>query len=162
MSERLRQWWIGLSQRERIASSIGAALVLAVLIFLIALEPAWRARARLSGELPRLRAEAAEVDALAQEAKRLRSRTLALESPEQVKAALTRLLAEKQLTGVAIRDGEDRRVLLSGKRVEAAAWLAWMKDVSSELPLRVASARISRTAPGVVDAEVALAPPGQK
>jgi hypothetical protein len=37
-----------------------------------------------------------------------------------------------------------------------------MKDVSSELPLRVASARISRAAPGVVDAELTLSPPGQK
>jgi general secretion pathway protein M len=158
----LRQWWTGLSQRERMATSIGAALVLVVAVYLLALEPAWRARARLSAELPRLRAEAAEVDALALEAKRLRTRTLAVESPEQVKAALNRLLAEKQITGITMRDGEDRRVLLSARRVEAAAWLAWMKDVSSELPLRVASARISRTAAGVVDAEVTLAPPGQK
>jgi general secretion pathway protein M len=158
----LRQWWIGLSQRERMATSIGAGLVVVVVIYVLALEPAWRARARLSAELPRLRAEAAEVDALAQEAKRLRTRTLAVESPEQLKAALNRLLAEKQIVGITIRDGDDRRVLISARRVEAAAWLAWMKEVSSELPLRVASARISRIAPGVIDAELALAPPGQK
>jgi general secretion pathway protein M len=158
----LRQWWTGLSQRERMATSIGGGLALVLVIYLVALEPAWRARSRLSAELPRLRAEAAEMDALAQEAKRLRTRTIAVESPEQLKAALNRLLAEKQITGITIRDGEDRRVLLSARRVEAAAWLAWMKDVSSELPLRVASARISRAAPGVVDAELTLSPPGQK
>lgn len=158
----LRQWWTGLSQRERMATSIGAGLALVLVIYMVALEPAWRARARLSADLPRLRAEAAEVDALAQEAKRLRTRTLAVESPEQVKAALTRLLAEKSITGATMRDGDDRRLLLSVKRAEAAAWLAWMKDVSSELPLRVASARITRVGPGLVDAEIALSPPGQK
>ena len=158
----LRPWWTGLSQRERIATSIGTGLALAVVIYVLALEPAWRARARLSGELPRLRAEAAEMDALAQEAKKQRTRTLAVESPEQVKAALTRLLAEKHIAGASIRDGDDRRLLLSVKRAEAAAWLAWMKDVSSELPLRVATARITRAGPGLIDAEVALAPPGQK
>ena len=158
----LRRWWTGLSQRERIATSIGTGLALALVIYVLALEPAWRARARLSGELPRLRAEAAEMDALAQEAKKQRTRTLAVESPEQVKAALTRLLAEKHIAGASIRDGDDRRLLLSVKRAEAAAWLAWMKDVSSELPLRVATARITRAGPGLIDAEVALAPPGQK
>jgi general secretion pathway protein M len=157
----MRQWWIGLSRRERMAVAAATLLVGAALVYLLAVEPAWRARARLSAELPRLRAEAVQVDALAAEAKKLRTRTRALESPAQTRAALEKLLAEKQLPAGALReDGE--RLVLSVKRVDAAAWLAWLKDASTELPLRISSARIARVAPGLVDAEVALSPAGQK
>lgn len=143
------------------AVAAAALLVGAALAYLLAVEPAWRTRVRLSAELPRLRAEAVQVDALAADAKKLRTRTRALESPAQTKAALEKLLAEKQLPAGALReDGE--RLVLSVKRVDAGAWLAWLKDASTELPLRIASARITRVAPGLVDAEVALSPAGQK
>lgn len=143
-------------------TGIGAALLVFIILYLVALEPAWRARARLAVELPRLQAEAAEVEALALEAKKLRPRALGVESPAQMKSALERLLAEKQIAGGSIREGEDRRLLLTLRRAEAGACIAWLKDASTELPLRVSAARISRAGPGLVDAEIALAPPGQK
>ena len=135
--------------------------MLAVLVYVIGIEPAARTRARLAAELPRLQAEAAEVRALALEAQRLKTRALALESPEQTKAALERLLAEKKISDNAIREA-DGRFLLTVRRADAASWLAWLAEVSNALPLRVSSARISRTGPGVVDAEVALAFAGSK
>jgi hypothetical protein len=48
------------------------------------------------------------------------------------------------------------------RRADAASWLAWLSEVSSALPLRVSFARISRAGPGMVDAEVALAPVGTR
>jgi general secretion pathway protein M len=158
----LRQWWIGLSRRERLATLAAITLLAAAALYLAAIEPAWRTRSRLAAELPRLRAEAAELDALALEAKKLKTRTRALESPEQTKAALAKLLAEKSIAAGPIREGDGDRFLVSVRRAEAASWLAWLKDASTELPLRVASARISRVGPGLVDAEVALTPAGQK
>ena len=157
----MRQWWIGLSRRERIATAAAAALVALAVIFLAGIEPAWRSRAKLSADLPRLRAEAAELDQLAAEAKRLKLRTRTLESPEQTRATLTRFLGEKGVNGAQIRE-EGERVIVSAKRIDAAAWLAWLKDTTSELPLRIAAARISRVGTGLVDAEVTLAPAGQK
>ena len=157
----MKQWWIGLSRRERLATLAATALVAATLLYLLAMEPAWRTRARLAAELPRLRAEAVQVDALAAEAKKLRTRTRALESPAQTKAALEKLMAEKQLPTGALRE-EGERLMVSVRRVDAGAWLAWLKEASTELPLRIASARISRVGPGLVDAEVALTPVGQK
>ena len=162
MIARLRHWWTGLSRRERAVTGIGAALVSAILLYFAALEPAWRARARLAADLPRLRAEAAEIEALALEAKKLRPRALAVESPAQMKSALERLLTEKQIAGAAIREGEDGRLLLTLRRAEAGACIAWLKEASTELPLRVGTARISRAGPGLVDADIALAPPRQK
>ena len=157
----MKQWWIGLSRRERIATSVAAALVLLTLIFLIGIEPAWRTRAKLGADLPRLRAQAAELDQLAAEAKKLKLHTRTLESPEQTRAALTRFLSEKGVNGAQIRD-EGERVVVSAKRTDAAAWLAWLKDTTNELPLRIAAARMSKVGTGMVDAEVTLAPAGQK
>jgi general secretion pathway protein M len=158
----MRQWWIGLSRRERIITLAGAALVTATVLYLAAIEPAWRTRARLDAELPRLRADVVQIDALAAEAKKLRTRTRSPESPAQTRAALSKLLAEKQLPASALREDDEQRLVLSVRRVDAAALLAWLKDASTELPLRITAARISRVGPGLVDAEATLAPAGSK
>jgi len=156
----MKRWWTSLSLRERAAVLAAAGLVFMALLILVAIEPAWRTRARLSAELPRLQAEAAEVRALALEAKRLKGRALTVESPEQTRAAVARLLAEKRLEPT-LREAEGRLVY-SVKRADAAAWVGWLNEVSSALPLRVTSAQVTRAGPGVVDAEVALAPAGSK
>jgi type II secretory pathway component PulM len=156
----MKRWWTSLSSRERAAVLIGAVLASCTLLYLVAIEPAWRTRARLTAELPRLQAEAAEVRALALEAKRLKGRALTIESPEQTRAAVARLLAEKRLEPT-LREA-DGRLLYSVKRADAAAWVGWLNEVSSALPLRVTSAQVTRAGPGVVDAEVALAPAGSK
>lgn len=157
----MREWWIGLSRRERIFTAAAAALVGLAVIFLAGIEPAWRLRAKLAAELPQLRAQAAELDQLAAEAKKLKLRTRTLESPEQTRATLTRFLGEKGVNGAQIRE-EGERVIVSARRIDAAAWLAWLKDTTSELPLRIAAARMSKVGIGMVDAEVTLAPAGQK
>jgi type II secretory pathway component PulM len=156
----MKRWWTTLSLRERAAVLAAAGLVFMALLILVAIEPAWRTRARLTAELPRLQAEAAEVRALALEAKRLKGRALTVESPEQTRAAVARLLAEKRLEST-LREAEGRLVY-SVKRADAAAWVGWLNEVSSALPLRVTSAQVTRAGPGVVDAEVALAPAGSK
>lgn len=156
----MKRWWTTLSLRERAAVLAAAGLVFMALLILVAIEPAWRTRARLTAELPRLQAEAAEVRALALEAKRLKGRALSVESPEQTRAAVARLLAEKRLEPT-LREAEGRLVY-SVKRADAAAWVGWLNEVSSALPLRVTSAQVTRAGPGVVDAEVALAPAGSK
>lgn len=98
--------------------------------------------------------------ALALEARQLKTRALAAETPEQTRAALARLLAERKIDN-AMREA-DGRLVLTVKRADAAAWLAWLAEASSALPLRVSSARVARVGPGVVDAEVALSPAGAK
>jgi len=157
----MREWWVGLSRRERIAVLSAAALVVLAVVYLAGIEPAWRARSRLAADLPRLRAEAAELDQLAAEAATLKLRIRTLESPEQTRAALTRLLAEKGVAGAQLRD-EGERIVVSAKRTEVAGWLAWLKDASSQLPLRIAAARIARVGAGLVDAEVTLMPAARK
>ena len=162
MIARLREWWTGLSRRERIATAAAATLVIGAFLYLAAIEPAWRARARLTSELPRLRAQAAALESLALEAKKLRTRAVTTDSPDQAKAALTRLAAEKNLASAAVRDGEDQRLLITVRKGDATSTFALLKDASSELPLRISIARIARMAPGIVDADVTLTPAGPR
>jgi general secretion pathway protein M len=162
MIARLQQWWLGLSHRERIASAAAATLVVAAVLYLAAIEPAWRTRQRVGAELPQMRADAAQVEALRIEARKLKERALRLDSAAQAKAALSKLAAEKNLAGATVRDTDDQRLVLAVRGADAAAWLGCLREISTDLPLRIAAARIARTAPGVVDAEATLAPVGQK
>jgi general secretion pathway protein M len=155
---RLHEWWTGLSRRERIAAAAAAAFVTLAALYLLAIEPAWRVRARLVADLPRLRAEVAEMDALALEAKKLRTRAVTAESPAQAKAALVKLAVERNLPSASVQDGTDQRLVVAVRKADAGATLALLKEASSELPLRISAARISRTAPGMVDADVTLTP----
>lgn len=157
---RLREWWTGLARRERIAAAAAALFLAVAALYLLAIEPAWRVRARLATDLPRLRAQLVEMDALALEAKKLRTRAVTAESPAQAKAALVKLAAEKNLASASIQDGTDQRLVVVVRKADAGNTLALLKDASSELPLRISAARISRTAPGIVDADVTLIPMG--
>src|ERR671933_749952 len=122
MRNTVREWWVGLARRERVATLAAVVLALAALVFLLGIEPAWRTRARLASELPVLRAQAAQVEALRLEARRLKE-----------------------------------RVVRALRGVDAANCLGALKDMSSELPLRITAARITRVSVGTVDADVTLA-----
>ena len=154
MMARLRAWWVGLARRERAMTAAAAAFVLLALVFLVAIEPAWKARVRLAAELPRLRAQAAEMDALALEAKGLKSRGVAVESVGAARAALEKSLAQASLGGARIAVLDERRVAVSAGGVPVSQWLAWTEEAARESRLRIATARISRgPVRAVVDAE---------
>jgi general secretion pathway protein M len=150
----LRAWWVGLGRRERLMTALAGSFAALAILYLVALEPAWNARTRLAAELPRLRAQAAEVDALAQEAKRLASRGVAADSAGAARVALEQGLARSNLGGVRVAVLDERRLTVSASGVPVTQWLAWTEEAARESRLRIAAVRISRTAVrAVVDAE---------
>jgi general secretion pathway protein M len=152
--DRLRAWWLGLAHRERVLTAAAGAFVVLALLFLIAIEPAWKARVRLAAELPRLRAQAAEVDALALEARGLKSRVVAAESVGAARSALEKSLAQAALGDVRVAVLDDRRLAVNVGGVSVSQWLAWAEEAARESRLRIAAARLSRgAARAVVDAE---------
>ena len=154
MIARLRAWWLGLGRRERAMTAAAGSFVLLAVGYLVAIEPAWRARARLDAELPRLRAQAAEIDALSQEAKRLVGRGVAAESAGAARLALEQGLARATLGGVRVTVLDERRVAVSASGVPVTQWLTWTEEAARESRLRIAAVRISRTAVrAVVDSE---------
>jgi len=151
---RLRAWWLGLARRERAMTAAAGSFVLLALLYLIAIEPAWKARERLGAELPRLRAQAAEVNSLAQEARQLASRGTAVESAATAKVALEQSLARANLGAVRVTVVDERRVAVSAGAVPVTQWLAWAEEAARESRLRIAAVRISRTSVrAVVEAE---------
>ena len=154
MIAKLFTWWLGLTRRQRAMTAAAGSFALLALLFLIAIEPAWKARERLGAELPRLRAQAAEVDSLAQEAKQLTSRGVAVESGAAAKVALEQSLARANLAGVRVAVLDERRLAVSAKAVPVTQWLAWTEEAARESRLRIAAVRISRTSVrAIVDAE---------
>lgn len=150
----LRTWWLGLARRERTMTAAAASFALLALLYLIAIEPAWKARERLGTELPRLRAQAAEVNALAQEARQLSSRGVAVESSVAAKAALEQSLARANLGSARVAVLDERRVAVSAGTVPVTQWLTWAEEAARESRLRIAAVRVSRTnVRAVVDTE---------
>ena len=98
------------------------------------------------------------MQALALEAKKLRTRALSVDTPAQARAALAKLAAEKNLPSPTLQEADEQRILVTLRRADAASSLAWLKEASSELPLRISSARITRISAGMVDAEITLVP----
>lgn len=153
----MRAWWQGLSRRERAMSAVGAALAAAALLYLLAIEPAWKARVRLGVELPKLRAQAAEVDALAQEASRLKGAGVGVQSAGAARTALEQSAARGNLGGIRVAVLDERRLTASAKGVPAWQWLAWLEQTARESRLRIAQVKISRTPTrAVVDGEATL------
>jgi general secretion pathway protein M len=154
MIARLRAWWLGLARRERVMTAAAAALVLLALLFLVAIEPAWKTRARLAVELPKLRAQVEEVDALAQEARGLKGRGVAAESVGAARAALEQSLARANLAGARVAALDERRITVNSTGVPVAQWLAWAEEAARESRLRIATVRLSRgSVRAIVDAE---------
>ena len=150
----LRAWWLGLARRERAMTAAAGSFALLALLYLITIEPAWKARERLGAELPRLREQVAEVNALAQEARGLTSRGVAVESAAAARVALEQSLARANLGGVRVAVLDERRLAVSARAVPVTQWLAWAEEAARESRLRIAAVRISRTSVrAVVDAE---------
>jgi general secretion pathway protein M len=153
----IRNWWQGLGQRERALVAGAAALALAAILYAVAIEPAWKTRARLAVELPLLRAQAAEVDALALEARQLGARAAAPLSPAALKAALEQSLAAAQIREARVSAPDERRILVSVPAAPVTPWLAWLEQAARESRLRIARVEMSQAgARGIVICEVTL------
>jgi general secretion pathway protein M len=156
-------WWTGLARRERMMTAAAASFAALALLFLIAIEPAWKTRERLAAELPRLRAQAAEIQALALEATDLQQRGVAAESAGGAQAALEQSLARAGLPATRVAVLDERRLAVSAEGVSASQWLAWAEEAARDSRLRIATARISRgPVRSVVDAEATFEVTGRQ
>ncbi len=156
-----RTRWNGLARRERLFLAVGGGFVIAVLVFVVAIEPAWRDRARWSAELPALRDAAAKVEGLRDAATALRNRGQGVESGAAMREAARAALARAAITAEADLTPEGALVV-TARAVPAAAWLPWLEAFARDARLRIASARIaSASAPGLVDADVRFAAPAR-
>ncbi len=156
------RWWAGLQSRERRVLGGGAVLLGLALVYLVALEPAWVGRQRLEAELPKLRAQVAQMEGLASEARRLSGQaSQATDSPQQLKGQIEQSAAAAGLKGALTQVAVSGELIdVRFKGVSFAAWLAWFDTALRETRLRAVDLAVEReTAPGTVSVRLTLEAP---
>ena len=158
MIERLLNGWRALAPRERRLVLAAAVVVLLACIHLLLFEPAWKGRERLSAELPRLRAQVAQMHALAAEASLLAAAPRGADTPQAVRAALEASIASAGLSDrVAKLSATGDLIDLRFASVPHADWLDWLDATLRETRLRVVDVSLTReTSPGVVSVRLVL------
>lgn len=158
MIERTVQAWRALAPRERRLVVAGGAFALVAVLYLALFEPAWKGRQQLQQELPVLRGQLAQMNALAAEAGRLAGVQRSVDSPQALRAVLeTSVRAAGLGTGLAAMNAGAELIDLRFSGVSHAAWLAWLDTTLRETQLRVADLSVSREPrPGIVSVRLVL------
>ena len=148
-------FWDARSGQERQLLVWAGAIVLLALLYLVLIAPALDGRARLRQELPQLRLQAAEMQALSAQAA-----TLAGQAPTQVASmssdSLNSSLAARGLTPQSLAvTGEYAKLRLSG--VPFSSLIDWLAAQRRESRIAVQEANIvAQPAAGLVDATLTL------
>ena len=158
MLENLLQKWASLAPRDRRMLVIAGAFLGVIIFWQLLLEPAWVGRQRLEKSLPKLRAEVAQMDSLAAEARELAN---AAEAPAESVAQVTTRL-EQSLAGRGM-DKEMAKVQAQGDIIEVRFhqapfenWVFWLDGAVRETRTRIVDLSVTRESPGVFSGRIAL------
>ena len=157
--EALKQFWAERAPRERSILLVGGVLLLAVVVYLVAIEPAWSGIGRLEKSLPQQRANAAELEALLAEVKSMKARpAVATMSAADARSALEGSLTRAGIKATRIVPLSDGDIQLTFADVPVGRWAPWLAGVERELGARSTSVTITGrdATPGNVDVELAL------
>lgn len=150
-----------MTPRERRIVTGGAAVLLVALAWLALFDPAWNGRQRVQDELPTLRAQLAQMEQLAGEARRLAAVPAGSDSPQAVKVQLEQSIESAGLRPALSQLSQSGELFdLRFKSVSYAAWLAWLDSAARATRLRVVDAAVTREAgTGIVSVRLALEMP---
>ena len=157
--EALRLFWAERLPRERALLLAGAAAVIAVLVFLLLIEPAYKSIGRLERSLPQQRAGEAELKSLLNEVKTMRTRPqVASVSAGDVRAAVDASLGRAGIKAARIVPLSDGDLQLTFSDVPYSSWAPWLAGIERELGARATSVTVTARdkTPGNVDVELAL------
>jgi general secretion pathway protein M len=152
------QFWGERAPREKSVLIALAVIVVAAIVYLLAIEPAMTGINGLEKRLPQTRAQAAKLDSLLAEVKSLRSRAqVATMSPTETRAAVEKSLASAGLKASRVVPLSDGDLQLTFANVPYAGWAIWLASVERELGGRATNVTANATpTPGNVDVELAL------
>jgi len=161
MLETLLRRWQVMTPRERSIVTGGAAVLLVALAWLVLFDPAWTGRRQVQAELPTLRAQLAQMEQLAGEARRLGAVPAGSDSPQAVKVQLEQSIESAGLRSALSQLSQSGELFdLRFKSVSYAAWLAWLDSAARATRLRVVDAAVTREAgTGIVSVRLALEMP---
>lgn len=152
---RLRAQWAGMAVRERRLIALALGLVGLALVWMIAVQPAWRTLRELPAQIDTLDLQLQQMQRLAAESRELRQLP-------PVPAAQ----AEAALRGATARLGANASLNLQGDRailtlngVEGSALAAWLGEVRSAARARPDEAKLSRGPNGYSGSVTLTLPP---
>lgn len=148
-------FWQARSEQERRFLRIGGLVAALALFYALLVAPAVDGRAQLQQDLPLLRQEAAEIQALALQAGALAKQAPA-PAPPMSKDSLTAALAARGLSAASVAmTGEYAKLQLKG--VPFAGLVAWLDAMRREGRIAVQDASIAALpTAGLVDASITL------
>lgn len=142
-------WWAARVARERLLLTTGAGVVAIALIWVFGFRPAWESIERSQQQLPRLHAEAAQLDALILEAESLKRRISGRISTDAITPALQSSLEHAKLGHVAIlTTGRSERQAEWEIRIQdapAADLMEWLHGLPQQFPLRITGVELARS-----------------
>lgn len=157
--ETLKLFWAERLPRERAILLAGGSALLAVIVFLLLIEPAYKGIGRLERSLPQQRAGAAELEALLSEVKAMRARPqVASVSSSDVRAAVDASLGRAGIKATRVVPLSDGDLQLTFSDVPYGSWAPWLAGIERELGARATSVTVNARdkTPGNVDVELAL------
>lgn len=157
--EALKEFWSARAPRERAVLLLGGVLLVLVVLYLVAIEPAWTGIARLEKSLPQQRSNAAELEALLAEVKALKGRpAVATMSGAEARGALESSLGKAGLKAARIVPLSDGDMQLQFSDVPVSKWAPWLASVERELGARSTAVTVTgrEATPGNVDVDLAL------
>lgn len=159
--ERFDAFWSARNPREQAILGGGAVILILVFGYLVLWEPAATGRARLIRNLPAQRADLAEMETLAQEARGLQASPAPSLRGDALTQALQDSLAQHGLKATRLASTGDNAVQVQIDKAAFGAVAGWLQDVRLQQRLKVADARISYVgATALVNVTATLQGPG--
>jgi general secretion pathway protein M len=153
-------FWQVRTEQERKLLTVGGVVVGLALFYSLLIDPALSGRDKLRKQLPELRQQEAEMQALAREAASLQGQGNIAPSP-MTRDSLNAGLSARGLTPQSVNvTGEYAKLQFNG--AQFAGLVAWLDAVRTESRINVAEATITaQDTPGVVNATLTLRQGGQ-
>lgn len=148
-------FWLARSAQERKFLRVAFVVVLAALIYALLIAPALRGRAQLEKDLPNLRQQASELQALSREAQTLASQTPANIPPMSKESLETALTQRGMPPQAVVMTGDFAKIQLVN--MPFANLLSWIDETQKNQHISVLDANIvAQPTAGLVNATLTL------